>query len=242
MNSKQQDSWEHEYRTQRMLSPSNQPHADVMRFVRYLKKEYRKRGERLELEGLRVLDLGSGTGRNSCYFAKEGGQVVGFEFSPTALAMGKQFAQDGGLAIDYRLQSIGEPYPLPDASIDIALDVTSSNSLNDAERAVYLRELARVLVPDGWLFLRALSFEGDTHAKELVRRFPGPESDTYVHPDLGLVEKVFSRQSLAQAYEPYFEIREIERTQHYATVSGRTYKRSYWVAYLQRRNTTEKLK
>jgi 2-polyprenyl-3-methyl-5-hydroxy-6-metoxy-1,4-benzoquinol methylase len=71
-NSKQQDAWEREYRAQQLLSPSNVPQADVLRFVRWMKKEHRKRGERLELEGKRVLDLGSGTGRNAYYFAKEG--------------------------------------------------------------------------------------------------------------------------------------------------------------------------
>jgi SAM-dependent methyltransferase len=233
---KQQDAWEREYRARQLLSPSNVPHADVVRFVRWLKKEHKKRGERLEFEGMRVLDLGSGAGRNSLYFAEQGADVTGLEFSPTAITIAKQFAKDSNIRIDYRLQSIGEEYPLPDVSVDIALDVTSSNSLSDAERKVYLRELARVLKPDGYLFLRALSFEGDAHAKELVRRFPGPDPDTYVHPDLGIVEKVFSRESLLAAYESIFEIRELERTQHYASVGGRTYKRSYWVAYMQRRN------
>lgn len=237
MRPDQQGAWEREYRAQKLLSPSNVPHADVMRFVRWMKKDCRKRGERLDLEGMRVLDLGSGTGRNAYYFAREGVRVTGLEFSPTAVEMAKRFAKEGELEIDYRLQSIADPYPLPDASVDIALDVTSSNSLSDAERTAYVRELARVLKPGAYLFLRALSLEGDAHAKELIRRFPGPDEDTYVHPDLGIVEKVFSRELLHAAYEPAFAIRELKRTQHYATVAGRTYKRSYWVAYLEREGT-----
>jgi len=235
MKHDQQAAWEREYKAQKLLSPSNVPHADVMRFVRWLKKEHRKRDERLDLDGMRVLDLGSGTGRNAFYFASEGAQVTGIEFSPTAVEMAKKFASEAGMSIDYRLQSIGELLPLPDASVDIALDVTSSNSLSDTERQVYLDDLARVLRPGGWLFLRALSFEGDAHAKELVKRHPGPDPDTYVHPDLGIVEKVFSRETLKAAYGTSFEFKELERTQHYATVAGRTYKRSYWVAYMQRR-------
>lgn len=230
----QQDAWEREYKAQQLLSPSNVPHADVMRFVRWLKKERRKEGARLELEGLRVLDLGSGTGRNSYYFAGEGSVVTGFEFSPTALEMAKETARKEGLDITYKLQDIGKPFPLPDGSIDIALDVTSSNSLSDAQRETYLRELNRVLVPSGYLFLRALSLEGDAHARELVKRYPGPDPDTYVHPDLKIIEKVFTRESLKAAYEPYFAIDKIDRVQHYATVAGRTYKRSYWICYLQK--------
>lgn len=230
----QQSAWEREYRTQQLLSPSNVPQADVMRFVRWLKKEHRKREDRLDLEGMRVLDLGSGTGRNAYYFASEGAEVTGLEFSATAIEMAKAFAKEGGMSIDYRLQSIGQPFPLLDASVDIALDVTSSNSLSDAERKVYLSELARVLKPGGYLFLRGLSFEGDTHAKELVKRAPGPDPDTYIHPDLRIIEKVFSRESLSATYGPILELRKLERTQHYAMVAGRRYKRSYWIAYFQK--------
>lgn len=230
----QQSAWEREYRAQKLISPSNVPQADVMRFVRWLKKEHRKRGERLDLEQLLVLDLGSGTGRNAYYFAREGAEVTGIEFSATALEIAKKFAEVGGLNIQYILQSIGKPFPLADSSVDIVLDVTSSNSLGDQERSLYLREVTRVLKPGAFLFLRALSLEGDAHARELVRRYPGPDPDTYIHPDLGIVEKVFSREVLQATYGPYFTFRELKRTQHYATVAGRTYKRSYWVAHLER--------
>lgn len=230
----QQKAWEREYRTQKLLSPSNVPQADVMRFVRWLKKDYRKREQRLELDGMRVLDLGSGTGRNAYYFASEGAEVTGLEFSSTAVEMAKAFAEKGGMSIDYRLQSIGKSFPLLDASVDIAIDVTSSNSLSDQERVIYLKELSRVLRPGGWFFLRALSLEGDAHAKELVKRVPGPDPDTYIHPDLGVVEKVFTRDSLLATYGPYLQLRELKRTEHYATVAGRKYKRSYWVAHFEK--------
>lgn len=230
----QQDAWDREYKAQKLLSPSNVPQGDVVRFLRWLKKERKRAGEPLDMEALHVLDLGSGTGRNSFYFASQGAQATGFEFSPTALALAKKVAAHAELPVEYRLQDIGKPYPLPDASVDIVLDITSSNSLSDAGREVYLRETHRVLAPGGRMLVRALSFEGDAHAKELVKRFPGPDPDTYVHPDLGIVEKVFSRDSFKAAYEPYFTISELERVQHYATVAGRTYKRSYWVAYLEK--------
>ena len=231
----QQSAWDQEYKTQKLLSPSNVPHADVVRFLRWLKKEHKREGEPLDMEATRVLDLGSGTGRNSYYFAEQGAQVVGLEFSPNALELAKKIARHGDINIEYRLQDIATSYNLGDASIDIALDVTTSNSLSDAGRAVYLKELSRVLVAGGYLFLRALSFESDTHAKELVKRFPGPDPDTYIHPDLHIVEKVFSRESLKATYEPYFKILWLDKVQHYATVAGRKYKRSYFVVYLQKK-------
>ena len=231
----QQSAWDREYTSQKLLSPSNIPHADVVRFLRWLKKEQKKKGEPIDMEEMNVLDLGFGTGRNSYYFREQGAQVIGFEFSPTALALAQKIARHGDLDIEYRLHDIGTPYAIPDHSIDIALDVTSSNSLADGGRAVYLKELERVMKPGGYLFLRALSFESDVHAKELVKRFPGPDPDTYIHPDLHIVEKVFSRETLKQTYEPHFNILSLDKVQHYATVAGRKYKRSYWVVYLQKK-------
>ena len=230
----QQKAWDQEYTSQKLLSPSNVPHADVVRFLRWLKKEHKKAGDPIDMEETHVLDLGSGTGRNSYYFAEQGAKVVGLEFSPKALAMAEKLARHGDLDIEYRLQDIGTRYDIPYGSIDIALDVTSSNSLSDRSREVYLQEVARVLKPGGCLFLRGLLFESDAHAKELVKRFPGPDPDTYVHPDLHIVEKVFSRETLKQTYEPYFNILLLDKVQHYATVAGRKYKRSYFVAYLQK--------
>ena len=231
----QQSAWDREYTTQKLLSPSNVPHADVVRFLRWLKKTHKKAGAPIDMETIRVLDLGSGTGRNSYYFREQGAKVVGLEFSPNALSMAQKIARHGDMDIEYRLQDIGAPYQIPDGSIDIALDVTSSNSLSDSGRAVYLKELERVLKPDGYLFLRALSLESDVHAKELVKRFPGPDPDTYIHPDLHIVEKVFSRETLKTTYEPYFNILSLDKVQHYATVAGRKYKRSYWVVYMQKK-------
>ncbi len=234
MNSRQQDAWDAEYKDQQLLSPSHVPQADVMRFVKWLKKEYKRHDSRLDFDGLRVLDLGSGTGRNSVYFAEQGAEVIGYEFAPRAILAARAHARHRELPITYTLQDIGETYPLQHVSVSIALDVTSSNSLSDEGREVYLKETARVLAHGGYLLVRALSLEGDAHAKELVKRFPGPDPDTYVHPDLGITEKVFTRESFLATYDPYFNIISLDRVQHYATVAGRTYKRSYWIAYLQK--------
>jgi SAM-dependent methyltransferase len=234
LSQNQKEGWEREYRSSKMLSPSNVPQADVVRFMRWLKKEHKKADDPIDMEELHVLDLGSGTGRNSFYLATQGAQVIGFEFSQIALAMARKIAAHGDQTIEYRSQNIGAAFQLPTSSIDIVLDVTSSNSLNDEERSIYLSELSRVLKPGGYVFLRALSLEGDANAKELVKRFPGSDPDTYVHPDLGITEKTFTKQSLTDTYGPYFTILNLERVQHYNSVAGRKYKRSYWIGYLQK--------
>lgn len=235
-NNAQQQAWDREYRSSQMLSPSNVPQADVVRFLRWLKKEQKRAGNPLDMETVRVLDLGSGTGRNSYYFAEQGAQVTGLEFSETALTAARKFAAHGELSIEYQAHDIGELFPVATNSIDIVLDVTSSNSLSDTARAQYLSEVSRVLKTGGFLFLRALSLEGDANAKELIKRFPGPDLDTYIHPDLGIVEKTFTKESLTSTYGPYFGIAHLERVEHYNVVAGRKYKRSYWIGYFQKRS------
>lgn len=231
----QEHAWENEYKSRRMLSPSNVVQADVGRFAKWFKKGERQKDREFDYDRITVLDLGSGTGRNAFYFADRGAKAIGYEVSDTALSLARSFSEKAGLTIEYRKQDIGSTYPLPDASVDIVLDVTSSNSLTDAARATYLSEMHRVLKPGGVLFVRALSKEADKHAKELIVRFPGPEKDTYIHPDLRLTEKVFTKESFEETYAPYFSIEKLERIEHYATVAGRKYKRQYWISYLRKK-------
>ncbi|KND51186.1 MAG: Alternative oxidase/tellurite resistance protein TehB [Parcubacteria bacterium C7867-001] len=228
----QEKVWEREYRSKKMLSPSNVPHADVVRFAKWYKKRERQIDREFDFDRVTILDLGSGTGRNAFYFAERGAKAIGYEISDTALSYARSFASDAGLSITYEKRSIGEQFALPDASIDIILDITSSNSLSDSERAVYLAETHRVLKPNGILLVRALSKEADKHAKELIARFPGPDEDTYIHPDLGVTEKVFTKESFTKTYGDHFSFIDLERIEHYATVAGRKYKRQYWLAYL----------
>lgn len=234
MSDAQENAWDLEYRSRKMLSPSNVPHADVVRFTRWLKKRDKKAGSPRDFYGQYVLDLGSGTGRNSFYYAQQGAVVQGFELSNTALTMAGTFARHADLPIEYRKQDIGKTYPVSTASIDLILDITSSNSLMDDTRAVYLSECARVLKPGGWMLVRALSKEGDAHAKALIAADPGADLDSYVHPDLNIVEKTFTRASFREMYGKYFDIIELDQIQHYVMVAGRRYKRNYFIAYLQK--------
>lgn len=230
----QKEQWDKEYKASQMLSPSNVPQVDVVRFTRWLKKSAKRAGAPIEIYEMSVLDLGSGTGRNSFYYAQQGSTVTGYELSETALKMAEKFARHGEQQITYRKQDIGAPYQLATKSIDIVLDITSSNSLSDKKREVYLSESYRVLKPGGHMIVRALAKDGDSNAKTLVATNPGIDPDTYVHPDLGLVEKVFSRETFTQTYGKYFEILDLARVSHYNMVAGRKYKRNYWIAYLKK--------
>ncbi|MFA6251391.1 MAG: class I SAM-dependent methyltransferase [Candidatus Paceibacterota bacterium] len=222
--------WDSEYKKPLLVTKKDGPQADTLRFLKFLKKE-----EKYKVEDRTILDLGCGTGRNANYLAGLGNKVIGIEISKTALEIARARARELGLLVDYHLGDIGEPYDIPDDYVDIVLDVTSSNSLNEKGREVYLKETNRVLKQGGYFFVRALAKDGNKNVKNLLKNSPGTEYDTYIIKEIGLTERVFSRQDFIKMYSQFFKILQLEKKTNYTTFNNRIYKRDYWLAYLQKR-------
>lgn len=229
MTTNQGSVWEREYRNPKLVTKNDGPQADTLRFLKFLKKE-----QKYIVEGKNILDLGCGTGRNSNYLAERDNNVIGIEISKTALLIAKERAISLGVNVDYRFGDIGESYDIKDDSIDIILDVTSSNSLNEKGRENYLNEMNRVLMKGGYIFVRALCKDGNKNVKNLLKQSPGREYDTYIMKEIGLTERVFSREDFIKMYGKYFKILNLEKKTSYATFNKRIYKRDYWLAYLQK--------
>lgn len=227
----QEQAWDKEYLDPKLLTIGENPQRAVMRFLKYFRKSQKR-----TLEGLNVLDLGSGTGKNANYLADLGNQVVGMEISSAAISIAKKRAKEMGVFVEYLKQSIGEKYPFKDKNFEIILDITSSNSLNEAERSVYLSEVNRVLKDDGLFFVRALCKDGDKNAKNLLNLSPGLERDTYIMKELNLIERVFSREDFLKVYGEYFELAtNLEKVEGFAKMNGQSYKRYYFIAYFKKK-------
>lgn len=236
--SNQGNVWEREYKNPLFVTKKDGPQADTLRFLKFLKKE-----EKYKVENRNILDLGCGTGRNANYLAEMGNKVIGIEISKTAIQIAQARGRELGQDVDYRLGDIGEPYKIDDNSIDIVLDVTSSNSLNEKRRDIYLNEVNRVLrkggpllagAPSGggYFFVRALCKDGNKNVKNLLKNNPGKEYDTYIIKEIGLTERVFSKDDFIKMYSKYFKILKLEKKTSYTTFNNRIYKRDYWLAYL----------
>ncbi|NDB57742.1 class I SAM-dependent methyltransferase [bacterium] len=218
----QENIWEKEYRNPTLVTLSDIPAQCVRDFVRFLRKE-----RKIEIDNLNILDLGCGNGKNSHYISEQGlnNKITGIEISETALKYARELAPVG----NFIKQSIGTPLNFPDASFDIILDVTSSNSLNGSERAIYLKEIQRLLKPDGYFFLRTLCKDGDKNAQTLLKTNPGKEYDTYIMPELGLTERVFSKEDLIKMYSIFGEPLYLNKETHYTKFNNQSYKRNFWV-------------
>ncbi len=226
----QESHWDTEYKSSKLLTKENKPQTDVVRFVDYLRED-----SKVEIDGKLVLDLGSGTGRNSFYFATLGAHVIGLEFSKTAVQIAEKNAHGQNLDVQYIKQSIGSTFPVETDSCDIVLDVTSSNSLTVAEREIYLSETHRVLKTGGVFFVKALCKDGDSNAKHLLKHSPGPEADTYVMPGIGIFERVWSRDDFMNTYKKYFNTMYLDKKTSYSRMNSRVYKRNFWIAYLEKK-------
>ncbi|ETB63575.1 TPA: class I SAM-dependent methyltransferase [Candidatus Nomurabacteria bacterium] len=228
--SHQGNIWDREYNNPKFVTKNDGPQADTLRFLKFLKKE-----KKVKLENLNILDLGCGTGRNSNYLSGLGNSVIGIEISKTALNLAKtRSVQTQFGRVEYILGDIGEPYNVDDNWADVILDVTSSNSLNEKGREVYLSEMNRVLKKGGYIFVRALCKDGNKNVKNLLKNNPGKEYDTYVIKEIGLTERVFSREDFIKTYSRYFKILKLEKKTNYTTFNDRIYKRDYFIAYIQK--------
>jgi len=227
MNNSQ--AWEKEYQQPQFLTLGTEPLTVVKDFCKWLRRD-----QKVELEKYTVLDLGCGNGKNVKYFvggyAKSG---TGYDISKTAITAAKKLTE--GLDIKYEVRSIGEKFPLEDESVDIVLDVTSSNSLNESEREIYLQETLRVLKRSGYMFVRALCLDGDKNAKQLIKENPGPEKDTYILPGVGVTERAFTKQDFLDLYGKYFGVTQFEKAEGYQKWGNQSYKRNYWIVYITKR-------
>lgn len=93
--------------------------------------------------GLRVLDLGAGTGKLTATLVAVGADVVAVEPDPAMLAELRR-----SLPAVRSLPGSAESIPLPDASVDAVL---AGNAMHWFDMAVAGPEIARVLTPGGIL-------------------------------------------------------------------------------------------
>lgn len=131
--------------------------AEQSRFARYLERRETRSPDpvsrelrRRLLAGLRgrVLELGCGDGRAFEHYPQAVSSVLAVEPDATARAVAAGRARDAAVAIEV-VDGVASMLPAEDASFDAAIVVWVLCSVPDPAAA--LRELRRVLVPDGEL-------------------------------------------------------------------------------------------
>ncbi len=221
--------WDKEYAGAQNLALSTEPSEDVVKFTRFL--------ERHDPAALspdeRAADLGCGNGRNLVHLARTYGiGGAGFDISQEAIAQARSLGE--GLHLSYEVRSLADPVLLTDESHVIVIDAMASHVLPKAGRDRLRAEEARILKPNGWLFLKTFLREGDLHAERMLRDHPASEDGSYIHPKIGIMEHVYTEEDLAEELAPYFEVVKTIKSYRHRDKAGRAFKRRSIVVYARK--------
>jgi len=104
--------------------------------------------ERKPLSGKRVLDMGCGAGLLTEPLTRLGGDVTGVDAADENIAVAREHAAQGGLAIDYR---VGDVSAVAGENFDLVTCLEVIEHV--ADPASFVSELAGVLAPNGLLVL-----------------------------------------------------------------------------------------
>lgn len=130
-----------------------------------------------EVRGLRLLDVGCGTGRHALRANDQGAIVTGVDFSTEMLRRAR--SKPGGDEIHWVTHDIQTRLPFDDATFDRVTSALVIDHVGDLE--AFLAELRRVCRPDGFVLLSVL------HPAMLLRgvqaRFTDPATGRQVRPD-----------------------------------------------------------
>ncbi len=125
----------------------------------------------------RILDAGCGNGRHARALAAIGHRVVGVDFARNLLIIGRRGSRGRlwGRDIDW-VQGEVTTLPLHDACVDAALCVAVLHHLPSADERVHaLREIRRVLIPGGRLFVTVWAMDQPRFRKAVEARKHLPE-------------------------------------------------------------------
>lgn len=99
-----------------------------------------------DVEGMRVLDAGCGTGVYTAFLADRGAEVVGVDVSEEMLSHAREAVGDRA---EFRRADLGEPLPFEDGAFDGVVSALALGYVEDWD-AVFA-EFARVLRPGGFV-------------------------------------------------------------------------------------------
>lgn len=223
-------AWNLEYQKPEFLSKENAPTKEFLNFLRWLRKDQAR-----DLGGLKFLDLGTGLGRNVLYTVGEFGATgVGLDVSSVAIEEARIRGEN--LPVEFFVHDLNHALQLADTGFDVVIDSTASHLLPMENRKQLVAEAARVLRSGGYYYLRTLTLDGDRNARNLIKEVPGPEENSYIHPQLVVAEYMLTEREIRELYEPWFEVLHLKKYTGYQRVDGKSYKRRYIAAYLKKKD------
>lgn len=223
-HSAQKSAWEEEHSRPHVLHQmdSSEPSSGVRLFKHWLDQHFGSRQ-------LRGLEMGCGKGRNTIWLAQQGAEMSAFDFTNIAIEEAKRRCESADQnQPDFTVHDATTRFPFVDSSFDFVLDCFASTDIESVEGRAFARdEIFRVLKPGGVLLLYTLSTDDEFH-REMIKKYPADEPNSFRHPSNGKFEKVFDRTELLEFYPG--KILQEQRIEKTATFFGKSYMcKHFWM-------------
>ena len=184
-------------------------HPDILKVSKLLKK----------LKARKVLDLGSGTGRNTVFLARNGFEVYGIDISEKGITETKDWLKKEDLSAHLSTQDITKKLPFESDFFDavISTQVIHHARIKTIEKII--KEIGRVLNTNGFVLVTAPEDRGYDPERRGGWKMKLIEKHTYLPlsgPEKGLVHYFFTKETLRDAFSKFFVIKKlyIDQTNH----------------------------
>ncbi len=227
----QQERWEKEHRQPQVLlqMDASHPSSGVVKFLDWLKTQK-------PVDTLSGIEMCCGKGRNVIWLAQQGVTMsMGIDFSPAAITEAKKRAKAAGFSdnTQFFVHDATRPYPVKAASLDFAYDCFGSTDIESSDkRRQALDNLLATLKPGGYLMVYLLSTDDEFH-HEMIRKHPGPDAGSFIHPVNGKYEKAFTEKEVKEIYKD-LKLITLERVPKKATFFDKEYNCNHIWAILQK--------
>jgi cyclopropane fatty-acyl-phospholipid synthase-like methyltransferase len=115
-----------------------------------------------------AITLGCGVGRETIYLAKQGFDVTGLDFSPTAIKKARRKARAAGVDVTFIVDDLTKlSHPL--GTFDLVMDFGALNDLSRDGRDQYIENVLPLTRPGGHYVM--FCFDGMLPEKEVRQRF-----------------------------------------------------------------------
>jgi len=211
------DSWEQEL-SQKHAIPSSTRIGPAKALVLFA-----------ELLGLRsptkVLDAGSGNGRNTVYLAQHGCEVTAVDFCDFAINETQRRVTQAGLTdkVSIVRHFLDDPAPFPKESFDFVLDAyVSCHFLNEKIYRDYWTDLARITKNGGRLLSIVFSNEDEYYSKLLKE---SPDGSLVCDPANGIWKRLYTETQIKSLFPSVLDLQYFARFEFPDVVLGKTYRR-----------------
>ena len=174
----------------------------------------------------KVLDVCCGTGRHEVYLAKLGFEVCGFDASPTAIRLAKEWLDSEGLDADLVVHNMNDRFPYRDATFDAVIGINAIHHTTTEGVRKVISEIRRVLKPKGTVFIDVPLTRKATERAEQLEETKYEKIDDHTYMPLNGMEKglphfYFMDRETVERFFKGFDIKEMWQVSsgHYAILA-----------------------